>query len=78
MDGYINRIKELEEIAKKNPGVESAFAMQAGRELRIVVESQNISDEDAGWMARDLAKKVEAELTYPGQIKITVITVARD
>ncbi len=58
-------------------GVSKAFAIQAGRELRIIVESQQISDESAGWMARDLAKKVEAELTYPGQIKVTVIRETR-
>ena len=58
-------------------GVEKAFAIQAGRELRIVVESSRISDEDAIWLARDLAKKVEAELTYPGQIKVTVIRETR-
>jgi ribonuclease Y len=58
-------------------GVEKAFAIQAGRELRIVVESARLSDEDAIWLARDLAKKVEAELTYPGQIKVTVIRETR-
>ena len=58
-------------------GVEKAFAIQAGRELRIVVESGRLSDEDAIWLARDLAKKVEAELTYPGQIKVTVIRETR-
>ena len=58
-------------------GVEKAYAIQAGRELRIVVESGSISDEDAIWLARDLAKKVEAELTYPGQIKVTVIRETR-
>jgi ribonuclease Y len=58
-------------------GVEKAYAIQAGRELRIVVESGRVSDEDAIWLARDLAKKVEAELTYPGQIKVTVIRETR-
>ena len=58
-------------------GVEKAYAIQAGRELRIVVESGSVSDEDAIWLARDLAKKVEAELTYPGQIKVTVIRETR-
>ena len=58
-------------------GVEKAYAIQAGRELRIVVESGSVSDEDAIWLARDLAKKVEAELTYPGQIKVTVLRETR-
>ena len=58
-------------------GVSKAFAIQAGRELRIVVESERITDEEALWMARDVAKKVESELTYPGQIKVTVIRETR-
>jgi ribonuclease Y len=67
----------LESLAEDFKGVEKAFAIQAGRELRIVVESGRVSDEDAIWLARDLAKKVEAELTYPGQIKVTVIRETR-
>jgi ribonuclease Y len=58
-------------------GVEKAYAIQAGRELRIIVESEHISDDKAVWLARDVAKKVEAELTYPGQIKVTVIRETR-
>jgi ribonuclease Y len=58
-------------------GVEKVYAIQAGRELRVVVESEKLSDEDAIWLARDVAKKVEAELTYPGQIKVTVIRETR-
>ena len=77
LENYIKRLEKLESMAADFKGVSKAFAIQAGRELRIVVESQNISDEDAGWMARDLAKKVEAELTYPGQIKVTVIRETR-
>ena len=64
-------------MATEFKGVEKAYAIQAGRELRIVVESGSVSDEDAIWLARDLAKKVEAELTYPGQIKVTVIRETR-
>ncbi|MCD4748947.1 MAG: ribonuclease Y [Thermoanaerobaculales bacterium] len=77
LENYIKRLEKLESMAADFNGVSKAYAIQAGRELRIVVESQKISDEDAGWMARDLAKKVEAELTYPGQIKITVIRETR-
>jgi ribonuclease Y len=77
LQNYIKRLEKLESMATDFKGVEKAFAIQAGRELRIVVESGRISDEDAIWLARDLAKKVEAELTYPGQIKVTVIRETR-
>ena len=77
LENYIKRLEKLESMAADFKGVTKAFAIQAGRELRIIVESQQISDENAGWMARDLAKKVEAELTYPGQIKVTVIRETR-
>ncbi len=77
LENYIKRLEKLESMATDFKGVEKAYAIQAGRELRIVVESAKISDEDAIWLARDLAKKVEAELTYPGQIKVTVIRETR-
>jgi len=77
LENYIKRLEKLESMATDFKGVEKAYAIQAGRELRIVVESGTISDEDAIWLARDLAKKVEAELTYPGQIKVTVIRETR-
>jgi ribonuclease Y len=77
LQNYIKRLEKLESMATDFKGVEKAFAIQAGRELRIVVESGRLSDEDAIWLARDLAKKVEAELTYPGQIKVTVIRETR-
>lgn len=77
LENYIKRLEKLESMATDFKGVEKAFAIQAGRELRIVVESGAVSDEDAIWLARDLAKKVEAELTYPGQIKVTVIRETR-
>jgi ribonuclease Y len=77
LENYIKRLEKLESMATDFKGVEKAYAIQAGRELRIVVESGAVSDEDAIWLARDLAKKVEAELTYPGQIKVTVIRETR-
>ncbi len=77
LENYIKRLEKLESLAEDFKGVDKAFAIQAGRELRIVVESGRVSDEDAIWLARDLAKKVEAELTYPGQIKVTVIRETR-
>ena len=77
LENYIKRLEKLESMATDFKGVEKAYAIQAGRELRIVVESGSVSDEDAIWLARDLAKKVEAELTYPGQIKVTVLRETR-
>jgi ribonuclease Y len=77
LENYIKRLEKLESMATDFKGVEKAYAIQAGRELRIVVESARVSDEDAIWLARDLAKKVESELTYPGQIKVTVIRETR-
>jgi ribonuclease Y len=77
LENYIKRLEKLESLAGDFKGVSKAYAIQAGRELRIVVESERISDEEALWMARDVAKKVEAELTYPGQIKVTVIRETR-
>ena len=77
LENYIKRLEKLEGMATDFEGVEKAYAIQAGRELRIIVESEHISDEKAVWLARDVAKKVEAELTYPGQIKVTVIRETR-
>lgn len=77
LENYIKRLEKLESLAGDFKGVSKAYAIQAGRELRIVVESERISDDEAMWMARDLARKIEAELTYPGQIKVTVIRETR-
>ena len=77
LENYIKRLEKLESLASELKGVEKAFAIQAGRELRIVVEAKRIGDDEALWMARDMAKKIEAELTYPGQIKVTVIRETR-
>ena len=76
-ENYIKRLEKLEGMATDFEGVEKAYAIQAGRELRIIVESSTISDDKAVWLSRDVAKKVEAELTYPGQIKVTVIRETR-
>jgi len=77
LENYIKRLEKLEGMATDFDGVEKVYAIQAGRELRIIVESETISDDKAVWLARDVAKKVEAELTYPGQIKVTVIRETR-
>lgn len=77
LESYLKRLEKLEGIANDFKGVQKAFAIQAGRELRIVVESEKISDDEAVWLSRDIAKRIEAELTYPGQIKVTVIRETR-
>ena len=77
LESYLKRLEKLEGIANDFKGVHKAFAIQAGRELRIVVESERISDEEAIWLSRDIAKRIEGELTYPGQIKVTVIRETR-
>jgi hypothetical protein len=73
----LKRLAKLEEIATSFKGVEKCFAIQAGREIRVVVESEQISDQAAYVMARDIAKRIEDEMEYPGQIKVTVIRETR-
>jgi ribonuclease Y len=77
LETYVKRLEKLEEIASSFKGVQKSFAIQAGREVRIIVDSEKIGDEQAIWLSRDIAKKVESELTYPGQIKVTVIRETR-
>jgi ribonuclease Y len=74
---YLKRLEDLEKIAKSFPGVEKTYAIQAGRELRIIVDNQRITDDHATMLARDIAKKIESELSYPGQIRVTVIRELR-
>ncbi|HTO77831.1 MAG TPA: ribonuclease Y [Thermoanaerobaculia bacterium] len=77
LETYVKRLEKLEHIADSFKGVQKAFAVQAGRELRIVVEANRVTDDEALWLSRDVAKKIEAELQYPGQIKVTVIRETR-
>ena len=77
VDTYVKRIKQLEEIADAFPGVEKSFAIQAGREVRIIVRPEDIDDAQAQQLARDVARKVENDVTYPGQIKVTVVRETR-
>ena len=77
LEAYIKRLEKLEEIANSFAGVEKSFAIQAGRELRIIVKPDKVSDDQAVLMARDIVKAVERELEYPGQIKINVIRETR-
>lgn len=77
IENYIKRLKKLEEIATTQNGVEKCYAIQAGRELRIIVKPEDITDEMSSLIARDVAKKIQSELTYPGQIKVMVIRESR-
>ncbi|MGB6410712.1 MAG: ribonuclease Y [Candidatus Deferrimicrobiaceae bacterium] len=74
---YLKRLEDLEKIAKSFPGVEKSYAIQAGREVRIIVDNHKVSDDVATMLARDIANKVESELSYPGQIRVTVIRETR-
>ncbi|MFD1631244.1 ribonuclease Y [Pseudopedobacter beijingensis] len=77
VESYIRRLKELESLAMSYPGVEKTFAIQAGRELRVVVESEKISDAQSEILAADISNRIQTEMTYPGQIKVTVIRETR-
>lgn len=77
LENYIKRIEDLEGIANSFGGVSNTYAIQAGREIRVIVESDKVSDEDSVLLSRDIAKKIEESLTFPGQIKVTVIRETR-
>jgi ribonucrease Y len=77
IETYVRRLEELERITNSFKGVEKSYAVQAGREIRIIVQHDTISDEEAARMAREIARKIENEMTYPGQIKVTVIREVR-
>jgi len=77
LETYVKRLEDLEKIAQSFPGIEKSYAIQAGREIRIMVQPDRISDEDSVILCRDIARKIEKEMTYPGQIKVTVIREMR-
>lgn len=77
LEGYIKRLEKLEELADSFKGVAKAYAIQAGREVRIIVEHEQIDDNSAANLAQEIAKKIEAEMEYPGQVKVTVIRETR-
>ena len=77
LETYIKRLEALEEIANNTEGVEKSYAIQAGREIRIVAKPDKVKDEEMPYLAREIAKKVEAELNYPGQIKVNIVRETR-
>jgi ribonuclease Y len=77
MQQYLQRIKELETLALAYQGVEKAYAIQAGRELRVIVEADRVTDNDSDKLSFEIAQKIQTEMTYPGQIKVTVIREKR-
>jgi len=77
LENYIKRLEDLEGIANSFQGVSNTYAIQAGRELRVIVESEKISDEETTLLSRDIVKKIEESLTFPGQIKVMVIRETR-
>jgi ribonuclease Y len=77
VEAYIQRLKKLEGLALTYPGVVKTYAIQAGRELRVIVGAEQVSDKDADKISFELSRKIQEEMTYPGQIKITVIRETR-
>ncbi len=77
LETYLKRLERLEGIANDYKGVNKSYAIQAGREIRIIVDCSKVTDDEAVWLSKDIAKRIESELTYPGQIKVTVIRESR-
>ena len=77
LESYVKRLNKLEEIGDSFKGVEKTFAIQAGREIRVIIESGMLNDSDSAFLAKDIAKKIEKEMTYPGEVKVTVIRETR-
>ncbi|NNE55231.1 MAG: ribonuclease Y, partial [Flavobacteriales bacterium] len=77
VESYIKRLQDLENLALEYPGVTKSYAIQAGRELRVLVESEKVSDEKADQLSFDISQKIQTEMTYPGQVKVTVIREKR-
>jgi ribonuclease Y len=77
IENYLKRLEKLEQMALSYKGIDKCYAIQAGREVRIIVKPDDVSDEMSLMISRELAKKIESEMTYPGQIKVTVIRESR-
>jgi len=74
---YVKRLEQLEVIANSYQGVQKSFALQAGREIRIMVDAGKVNDDQAFWIAKDVSKRIENEMQFPGQIKVTVMRETR-
>jgi ribonuclease Y len=77
MEQYIKRLKDLEELGTSFDGVEKCYAIQAGRELRVILDAEKVSDERASQLSFEISQKIERDMQYPGQIKVTVIREMR-
>jgi ribonucrease Y len=77
LEKYVRRLEELESLALGFPGVEQAYAIQAGREIRVLVDSQQLGDAESAKLCRDIAQSIESQLTYPGEVKVTVLRETR-
>ena len=77
LESYAKRLEDLERISNSFKGVERSYAVQAGREIRVIVDPGTVPDDQAVMLARDVARRIEQEMTYPGQIKVTVIRETR-
>jgi ribonuclease Y len=74
---YLERLEALEAIARSYPGVKEVYAMRAGKEIRILVEPEKVGDAEVVWMSKEIARRVEKEVPYPGQVRITVVRETR-
>lgn len=77
LESYVRRLEDLEKVTNSFEGVDRSFAIQAGREVRVIVKSEKVTDEGAVVLSRDIVKKIESDLSYPGQIRVTVIRETR-
>jgi ribonuclease Y len=77
LEHYVKRLRELEQLAQRHPGVDKVYAMQAGREIRVMVNPNGLDDDGAVLLSHELAREIERELEYPGQIKVTIIRESR-
>ena len=77
LERYVKRLRELEELALTFEGVRQAYAIQAGREVRVIVDAKLVDDKLSAKIARDIAKRIEQEMTYPGEVKVTVLREVR-
>ena len=77
LENYIKRLESLEELAASRPGVEKVYALQAGREIRVIVKPEDVDDDTAVLLSHEIAREIEDQLEYPGQIKVTVIRESR-